>query len=151
MRVHYGVDQSDTDTLRRLVDEEFGDARLDLVIDDASHEVEPTEASFNVLFPRLRPGGLYIIEDWSWAHFGFGAHRPGSEPLTTFVFEALVTLPQPRGLIDEVRVVRDWAVIRRGPAEFDPTWGEFDIRRICNDRGRDLVVYLRDRAAPATE
>src|SRR4051794_34239532 len=112
VRIHYGVDQSDTETLRRLVDEEFGAAELDLVIDDASHEVEQTEASFNVLFPRLRCGGLYIVEDWSWAHFAFGAHRPDVEPLTTFVFEALVTLPQPRGLIDEVRVVRDWAVIR---------------------------------------
>ena len=37
---------------------------LDLVIDDASHLYGPTMASFEVLFPRLRPGGLYVIEDW---------------------------------------------------------------------------------------
>jgi predicted O-methyltransferase YrrM len=142
----YGVDQADAATMRTVLDREFGDAPLDLVIDDASHEVEPTEASFNVLFPRLRPGGLYIIEDWAWAHVAFGAHRPGHEPLTTFVFEALATLPQPRGLVEDIHVDRHWAVIRRAAGEVDPAGGAYDVRRICHDRGRDLVVYLRDRA-----
>ena len=35
-------------------------APLDLVIDDASHLYVPTRTSFEALFPRLRPGGLYI-------------------------------------------------------------------------------------------
>jgi hypothetical protein len=44
-------------------------APLDLVIDDASHIYGPTKASFQALFPLLRPGGLYLIEDWAWAHW----------------------------------------------------------------------------------
>ena len=43
--------------------------QLDLVIDDASHLLPETTASFNVLFPRLRAGGLFVIEDWSWQHY----------------------------------------------------------------------------------
>ena len=38
------------------------------MIDDASHLYEPSLASFETLFPLLRPGGTYIIEDWKWEH-----------------------------------------------------------------------------------
>ena len=51
-----------------IVDHELGDAALDLVVDDASHLYEPSRASFEVLFPRLRRGGIYVIEDWSCQH-----------------------------------------------------------------------------------
>jgi hypothetical protein len=37
--------------------------RLDLVIDDGSHICRHVIKSFEVLFPRLAPGGLYIVED----------------------------------------------------------------------------------------
>ena len=59
------TDQGDSKALRRIVAAEF-DGPLDLVIDDASHLYGPTRASFETLFPLLRPGGLYVIEDWSW-------------------------------------------------------------------------------------
>lgn len=68
VRPHFGVDQADRSRLRQIMDEELGDAPLDLVIDDASHLLEPTRISFEVLFPRLREGGLYVIEDWNWEH-----------------------------------------------------------------------------------
>jgi predicted O-methyltransferase YrrM len=66
VRPYYGVDQSDGARLGAIVAEEFGDEQLDLVIDDASHHLEPTRTSFETLFPRLRDGGLYLIEDWNW-------------------------------------------------------------------------------------
>jgi predicted O-methyltransferase YrrM len=66
VRAYYGVDQSDRARLDEIVAGEFGDERLDLVIDDASHHLEPTRASFEALFPRLREGGLFLIEDWRW-------------------------------------------------------------------------------------
>jgi predicted O-methyltransferase YrrM len=65
---YYGVDQSDQHRLTSIVAHEFGGAAIDLVIDDASHLLRPTRASFSVLFPRLRPEGLFVIEDWSWEH-----------------------------------------------------------------------------------
>lgn len=62
---HFGVDQADAARLRAILDDAFGGEALDLVVDDASHQYAETVASFEVLFPRLRPGGTYVIEDWN--------------------------------------------------------------------------------------
>jgi hypothetical protein len=61
------VNQEDREAVREIAEHEF-DAPLDLVIDDASHLYEPTRTSFDALFPLLRPGGLYIVEDWQMAY-----------------------------------------------------------------------------------
>lgn len=68
VKTFWGVSQSDVLTVGKLVESEF-DGPIDLIIDDASHLYEPTKASFQALFPLLRPGGLYIIEDWAWGHW----------------------------------------------------------------------------------
>lgn len=65
----YGVDQADSSALRTAVQQHHGGAPLDLVIDDASHLYPQTRSSFETLFPLLRPGGVYVIEDWDWAHY----------------------------------------------------------------------------------
>lgn len=39
---------------------------LDIVIDDASHASHHQQQAFLRLFPKLRSGGLYIIEDLRW-------------------------------------------------------------------------------------
>jgi predicted O-methyltransferase YrrM len=62
----FGIDQGDREALTALVERHAPDGPLDLVVDDASHLLGPTTTSFEVLFPRLGPGGLYVIEDWSW-------------------------------------------------------------------------------------
>jgi cephalosporin hydroxylase len=64
---YWGIDQADAEALRSIAHHEF-DAPLDLVIDDVSHLYASTKASFEMLFPLLRPGGLYLIEDWPWAY-----------------------------------------------------------------------------------
>jgi SAM-dependent methyltransferase len=44
---------------------------FDIVIDDASHIAAPTKASFWHLFDRyLKPGGMYVIEDWRVGYWG---------------------------------------------------------------------------------
>ena len=65
--VHFSTSQSDREVFEHIVRNELAD-ELDLVVDDASHTYEQTKASFEILFPLLRPGGIYVIEDWSWAH-----------------------------------------------------------------------------------
>jgi cephalosporin hydroxylase len=65
--VHFATSQGDREILKRIVRDELAD-ELDFVVDDASHTYEGTKASFEFLFPLLQPSGIYIIEDWSWAH-----------------------------------------------------------------------------------
>ena len=64
-RLHYGTSQDDVARLTEIVQQDFG-GELDLVVDDASHFYEPTKTTFATVFPKVRPGGIYIIEDWSW-------------------------------------------------------------------------------------
>lgn len=68
VRPYFGVDQADRARLAQILDDEFGDEPIDLVIDDASHLPDETRASFEVVFPRLRPGGRFVLEDWNCDH-----------------------------------------------------------------------------------
>jgi predicted methyltransferase len=63
IKTYWGANQGNSTRLREIVHTEFQES-LDLVIDDASHMYALTKKSFETLFPLLRPGGLYIIEDW---------------------------------------------------------------------------------------
>jgi len=42
------------------------DPAPDIVIDDASHASHHQQAAFLEIFPRLKSGGLYVIEDLRW-------------------------------------------------------------------------------------
>lgn len=68
INLQLGVNQADKVRVSELVNSTFADKPLDIVVDDASHLLQPTTATFEMLFPRLRPGGLYVIEDWSFRH-----------------------------------------------------------------------------------
>ncbi len=64
-RVHivYG-DQTDA-ALMAQIRERHAPGGFDLIVDDASHMGITTARSLQALFERhLRPGGLYVIEDW---------------------------------------------------------------------------------------
>jgi hypothetical protein len=60
----------------------------DIVIDDGSHRCADVIASLRHLFPRLRPGGLYVIEDLQtsyWPRYG-GSSETLSSPATSMGF-----------------------------------------------------------------
>lgn len=120
VHAHYGVDQSDEEAVLKIVEGDHGAERLDLVIDDASHLYRETKRSFEMLFPRLRPGGHYVIEDWGWAHFdsplwqqdgGWWHDRPA---LTNLLVELLMILARNSGLVAKVDITQEAAVITRG-------------------------------------
>ena len=38
-----------------------------LIVDDASHDGTKTRTSFDLLWPLVKPGGYYVVEDWAVA------------------------------------------------------------------------------------
>lgn len=91
---------------------------IDLIVDDASHHYAQTRASFHLCFPLLKPGGLYVIEDWAWSHqepYQTPQHPWYDKPaLTNLVLELIINLPGSRQL-SHVTVRRDLAVIEKAP------------------------------------
>lgn len=53
-------DQSDAELLRRIVEEH---GPFDIIIDDGGHYVSQQIASIEALFPTVRAGGVYLVED----------------------------------------------------------------------------------------
>lgn len=60
--VIYEISQEDSNRLT----ETFRDKRLDVVVDDASHDQDKTLKTFNTLMPLIVSGGHYFIEDLPW-------------------------------------------------------------------------------------
>ena len=72
-------DQSDAAAVARFADSL--ECPLDVVIDDGSHVGSHIWTTFTTLFPRLRAGGLYIIEDLAtsyWSEFGGAPEAPST-------------------------------------------------------------------------
>jgi len=155
VRPFYGVDQADATALRWIVAEEFAGTPLDLVIDDASHELGPTRSSFNVLFPLLRPGGVYVIEDWAEDHDfdrlmaqdpavaervrRAAASRPELQervPLTRLLFE-IVLASAYTDLVEDIHIRRDWLSMTKGFEQPDPE--VFDIADCHLSLGQRLL------------
>jgi 23S rRNA U2552 (ribose-2'-O)-methylase RlmE/FtsJ len=60
----FQVDQSNTEQLDKLAKSLTKDGKkLDLIIDDGSHQMDHMINTFNALWPYLEEGGVYIIED----------------------------------------------------------------------------------------
>ena len=139
--VHWGVDQVDAARLGAIMDSEFGGAALDLVVDDASHLLSATRYTFNALFPRLRAGGTYLIEDWWWAHADPSESLlPGEVPLTVLIFELLLACAYKPGVVSAVAASRDWALVTRGSEALAPQ--AFDLATCYGPRGRALIADL---------
>jgi hypothetical protein len=116
IRSYWGIDQSDRETLTRIVADEFPNG-LDLVFDDASHVAETTRASFEVLFPRLHPGGFYIIEDWAWLHWlnTLRPQVPNREAPTYLVHELVEALGSSPSPIAQLIAQQGFVAIERAP------------------------------------
>jgi predicted O-methyltransferase YrrM len=157
VRPFYGVDQGDKGRLTDIMDRELGREPIDLVVDDASHLWDKTLASFEVLYPRLRPGGSFVIEDWATQYFigeemmdavanpsspryaqfkaqydeAMHTGSPGRPPLARLGVELMLAATASPEVIAEVAVNRHWISVRRGPAALDPT--DFRLDRYFSD------------------
>lgn len=90
-------DMDDRAALARAAEEAA--PAYDIIIDDASHASAHQQDAFLAFFPRLRPGGLYIIEDLQWQPGVYERRRPGfpktAELLDGFVQTGAFAHPDP--------------------------------------------------------
>lgn len=142
VHVHLDVQQADLAMMREICEREFPDG-LDLVVDDASHFYEETKATFEVTFPFLRPGGLFVLEDWPWAHQPAQQDLEdpwaGRSALTNLLFELLVAHGTDSQVVAELHLVLGLAWFTRGPAPL-PRDGSFRLEDYRLVRGRELPV-----------
>jgi len=66
------ADQSSREQLGAFLEAHGAD--FDIILDDGGHSMEQQQVSFGFLFPSVKPGGLYIIED---IHTSFPDLYPG--------------------------------------------------------------------------
>ena len=75
-RSHYHlVDQQNRTALEKFVQETGG--AFDIILDDGGHMMQQQIVSFLTLFPHVKKGGMYIIEDLHtsyWSSYGGGNH-----------------------------------------------------------------------------
>ena len=143
INIHWGVNQADQAVVPRLLDRAFGSHAVDFIVDDASHLLAPSTATFEMLFPRLRPGGLYVLEDWSGDHLdelaivtafmndtdGEFARRfraaalqntNRSKPMSLLICQLVVASGRNPDWIAELRIRGGYCEVRRGAADIPP-------------------------------
>lgn len=88
-----------------------------VIVDDASHEGPKTTESFEVWWPHLKPGGLYVIED-THCSYNTDHYRSAGPPGTMYTMMEFLKL-----LADDV----NWGI--HGYDRFVPSYK--DIASIC--------------------
>jgi len=125
IKTYYGTDQADKQRLKKIIDTEF-DGPIDIVIDDASHWYEESRASFEAIFPVMRPGGLFLLEDWTWAH-GPDAQKPDhywaqKKALTNLVFQMTMAHAESMAIIQRMMFLTGLVLVEKGPARLPRDW-----------------------------
>jgi len=139
--LHDGVDQADTDALDRIAATFSGS--LDLIVDDASHLLGPTRTSFNRLFPYLRAGGWYLIEDWSWPHQRVPHPKPdywGVPALSLLTCELVLAAACRPKVVAEVRVTPRITLVRKGENPIRPVF--FDLAARFDPVGAEMMERI---------
>jgi len=131
VRLHYGVDQANREQLSAILDDEFGDEPLGLVIDDASHRLDETRASFELVFPNhqhlVSRALAATLDDPSPEELKAGVERfladsgRAGPSLVRLVIQLILAQAESDDFVREVRVDLHGAHIYRGNGELDPS------------------------------
>lgn len=138
----YGFDQADSIGWKKLFQKELPEQKLDLIVDDASHQYHLTKSTFASLFPKLRTGGVYVIEDYGWAH---DARYQGKDhgwyenpALTNLLFELTMLAAGRCDIIKSIYINRGLCFIEKG--SYTGTEELFNINEHLNMRDRTLTL-----------
>jgi hypothetical protein len=146
VKPYYGVSQDDREKMEKLLSLQFPSRDIDLIIDDASHLYAQTREAFNICFPYVAPGGLYVIEDWAWAHWSgdywqkenaFFKDKPALSNLLIELFMLSASRPD---LASELRVDHNKVTVRKGDGKLPA--GQFDIADHYLLRGQKFAPFL---------
>jgi hypothetical protein len=91
----------------------FGEIEFDVILDDGSHICNEVIETFVNLFPKIKPGGMYLVEDLHtsyWKDYGGGLWKSNS------------SIAYFKGLIDALNI--DYI-------ENDSMWGEIDKKYLA--------------------
>jgi hypothetical protein len=139
IRAHTGVNQADHKALEEICRKELSGAPLDLVVDDASHFHHETRETFRALFPRLRPQGLYVIEDWGWAHWASELWKTPyfqkKRPMTHLLIELAMACASTPAAIPKVSFNANQIFVTRGSQPLEPG---FDLAALCRNGSAGL-------------
>jgi demethylmacrocin O-methyltransferase len=87
---------------------------FDLIVDDASHDGNLTRETFALLWPRLAPGGFYVVEDW---FIGIEPYFNGAfDPVLLETVQGFLRLLTRDGDCESVNCRYGMAVLRKKPA-----------------------------------
>ena len=95
---------------------------FDLIIDDASHASYHQQLSLKVLFPKLAPGGIYVIEDLQWQSPAFESVLP-KVPKTALFFTSF--FEKGEYLANSLLSAEDMQALKAEVASF-ASFGAFD-------------------------
>jgi cephalosporin hydroxylase len=143
VKLYYETSQTDKPRIAQICKEEFG-GLCDVVIDDGSHQYDLSVQTLEVALPHVRPGGFYIIEDWSWAHWpgakwqdrqtGYNIDKPA---LSNLVFELTMLCASRPDILSHGLIKKGFTAFRRGPSELD--WQTFKVSESYLTQGRSFV------------
>lgn len=143
IKLHKGVNQADRNKLMAILDREFGTKPIDLAIDDASHLYEETKASFDLIFPRLADGGIFVVEDWNWSaipyHVGLEYFK-GRKGLANLILQCMIVCAGRPDIISEVSIFPHSVMIKRGPAKLPND--SFDLASFALNKGQTVPLIL---------
>jgi len=83
---------------------------FDIIIDDGSHEPKGIITAFECLWPAVKPGGYYAIED-----LGCGFTSPGYPSHLDWLRVQMEAVNQGLGDIDSVYFARELVILRKKP------------------------------------
>jgi Methyltransferase domain len=147
VKPYYGVNQADRSAMEKILFAEFPNRDIDLIVDDASHLYEETREAFNISFPYLKEGGLYIIEDWAWAHWsgdywqkGQNTFLKGKVAMSNLLVELFMLTASHPEFIKDIFIDHNIIMIKRGKGVLPA--GKFNIADHYLLRGKSFAAWL---------
>lgn len=110
---HIVIADQDHPALAAMLRKSFG--FFDLVVDDASHDGRLTAMTYAQLWPMVRPGGYYVIEDWYVGFPSWPSYDDSMLDLARGFLDFLERKPEAGG-VESVTYEYGLIIIRKSPS-----------------------------------